>query len=114
MFPGYKNLSEFEKRKVQDLRRKMSNYSDFEFKVYIVLYSCIEKVTGKNTDSMNFSTNLHDVCNEDLKNFEKIYYSTCHNCLIPLTDNHLQGRKAYNMMQTIGELYHYMIGLKHL
>ncbi|MGG0545260.1 hypothetical protein ABEY63_25640 [Priestia aryabhattai] len=112
MFTGYDGLSEFEKAQVKKIRKKLSSFSDKEFSLYITMYSVIEQATGKDTKGMNFKTDLHEVCNHDLNLFLRVYYSTCHNAIIPLKEEDLDGQKAYNAFLTIGDMFYYLSSKK--
>jgi len=114
LFPGYKNLNEFERKQVQKLRKKLAHFNDFEFKVYVVLYSCIEQVTGVDTNPLNFLHDLRKICQNDEKEFLKVYYSTCQNCLVPLGESDLTGTKAFEELKTIGDMFYYITSRNHL
>lgn len=108
MFYGYEQLSEIEKAQVQRLRNKLFHYTDKEFSLYVTLFNAIESVTRKSTIEMNLESNLKEVCDFNPDTFTKVFYTTCHYSLIPLTESDLDAQEAYTIFETVGNMFEYL------
>ncbi|WP_299089481.1 hypothetical protein [uncultured Metabacillus sp.] len=108
MFYGYEQLSEIEKAQVQRLRNTLSHYTEKEFALYVTLFNAIESVTTKSTIELNLESNLKEVCDSNSEIFKKVYYTTCHYTLIPLNDTDLNAEEAYNIFETVEDMFNYL------